>query len=90
MRSRYSAFVLLDVAHLLRTWHPSTRPARLELDPGVRWTGLQVLSTVKGGLFDATGEVSFEAHHGPDGQRERSRFTKVAGDWRYVDGVPLG
>ena len=30
MRSRYSAFVLLDADYLLRSWHPATRPARLE------------------------------------------------------------
>ena len=33
MRSRYSAFVVLDAGYLLRTWHPETRPASLELDP---------------------------------------------------------
>ena len=42
-RSRYSAFVVGDPAYLLATWHPSTRPPALELDPGVRWLGLDVL-----------------------------------------------
>ena len=37
MRSRYSAFAVGDAAYLLATWHPSTRPPALELDPGVRW-----------------------------------------------------
>ena len=32
MRSRYSAFVVGDAAYLLATWHPSTRPAELELE----------------------------------------------------------
>ncbi|NUS16016.1 MAG: hypothetical protein HOY69_32225, partial [Streptomyces sp.] len=41
MRSRYCAFVRLDEGYLLRTWHPRTRPARLDLDPGMRWTGLE-------------------------------------------------
>ncbi len=87
LRSRYSAFVLGDVAHLLRTWHPSTCPSQLVLDPDVRWTGLEVLSTTAGGLLDTTGEVTFRAHHGPGSQHERSRFSKVDGDWRYADGV---
>ncbi|CAM5692721.1 YchJ family metal-binding protein [Streptomyces violaceorubidus] len=35
MRSRYSAFVKGDAGYLLRPWHPGTRPARLDLDPGM-------------------------------------------------------
>ncbi|MFZ2176709.1 MAG: YchJ family metal-binding protein, partial [Rhodococcus sp. (in: high G+C Gram-positive bacteria)] len=27
MRSRFSAFAVLDAEYLLATWHPSTRPA---------------------------------------------------------------
>ena len=34
MRSRYTAFVLEDEAHLLRSWHPSTRPAEVRFVPG--------------------------------------------------------
>src|SRR6195952_1088520 len=63
MRSRYTAFVRGDVEHLLRTWHPDTRPTALELDPSVRWTGLEVLDRAGGGLFDIEGVVEFRAHH---------------------------
>ncbi|MBS3996229.1 MAG: hypothetical protein KGZ67_02670, partial [Hydrogenophaga sp.] len=42
MRSRYSAFVLGRVAYLNASWHPSTRPADLSLEPGVKWLGLDV------------------------------------------------
>jgi SEC-C motif-containing protein len=91
MRSRYTAFVHGDVEHLLRTWHPDTRPTALELDPSVRWTGLEVLDRVGGGLFDAEGVVEFRAHHRDGGrsgvQHERSRFVRDAGRWVYVDGV---
>ncbi|WP_312030304.1 YchJ family metal-binding protein [Actinomycetospora sp. TBRC 11914] len=87
MRSRYTAFVRGDVDHLLRTWHPDTRPAALEPDPGVRWTGLEVLDRVDGGLFDAEGVVEFRAHHRDGVQHERSRFVREAGRWLYVDGV---
>src|SRR5690606_41880378 len=45
MRSRYSAFVVRDAGYLLRTWHPRTRPGRLDLDPAVRWRGLVILDT---------------------------------------------
>ena len=43
MRSRYSAFVLDRLGYLLATWHPSTRPPRLEPSPaGQTWLGLEV------------------------------------------------
>ncbi len=91
MRSRYTAFVRGDAEHLLRTWHPDTRPTALDLDPGVRWTGLEVLDRVGGGLFDTEGIVEFRAHHRDGGrsgvQRERSRFVREAGRWVYLDGV---
>jgi SEC-C motif-containing protein len=93
MRSRYSAFVEGDAAHLLATWHPDTRPPSLELDAGTRWLGLDVLAVVDGGLLAATGEVEFRASYRHDGargaQHERSRFTRVEGRWYYLDGVAL-
>ena len=33
MRSRFTAFAVGDVAHLQASWHPSTRPTTLDLDP---------------------------------------------------------
>ncbi len=92
MRSRYSAFAVGDPAYLLATWDPATRPGTLELDTGVRWTGLEVLATTGGGLLDATGTVTFRAHARAGGeehvQAERSRFRRVDGRWVYVDGDP--
>jgi len=93
MRSRYTAFAVGDPAYLLATWHPSTRPPSLELDPGVRWTGLEVLATSGGSLLMAEGVVEFRAHYvdprGPGSQHERSRFRREAGQWRYLDGISL-
>ncbi|MET8453329.1 YchJ family protein [Streptomyces sp. NPDC005209] len=86
MRSRYSAFVTGDVAYLLRTWHPDTRPARLDLDPGMRWTGLEVLDTGEGSTFHTTGTVTFRASYRGGSLHERSRFERVGGAWVYVDG----
>ena len=91
MRSRYSAFALGDAAYLLATWHPTTRPRTLELDPTVRWTGLDVLATTGGSVFEAAGTVEFRAHHMVDGrsgsQHEVSRFVREGGQWQYLDGV---
>ena len=35
MRSRYTAYVVGDVDHLVRSRHPRTRPAELALDGDV-------------------------------------------------------
>ncbi|CAL9566677.1 hypothetical protein SUDANB6_04774 [Streptomyces sp. enrichment culture] len=86
MRSRYSAFVERDEAYLLRTWHPRTRPARVGLDPGMRWTGLEILETSGGSAFHTTGTVTFRASFRGGALHERSRFERVDGAWVYVDG----
>ncbi|MEU9556655.1 YchJ family protein [Streptomyces fumanus] len=86
MRSRYTAFVRLDAAYLLRTWHPRTRPARLDLDPGTRWAGLEVLNSTGGSAFHSTGTVTFRASYRGGALHERSRFERVDGAWVYVDG----
>ncbi|MCK8436226.1 hypothetical protein G3I77_25370 [Streptomyces sp. D2-8] len=86
MRSRYCAFVKGDAGYLLRTWHPRTRPARLELDPGMRWTGLEILGASDGSAFHSTGTVEFRASYRGGSLHERSRFERVDGAWVYVDG----
>lgn len=86
MRSRYSAFVRRDAGYLLRTWHPRTRPQSLELDPAVRWTGLEILGTADGSAFHTTGTVTFRASYRGGSLHERSRFERVDGAWVYVDG----
>ncbi|GAB6857512.1 YchJ family protein [Microbacterium xylanilyticum] len=91
MRSRYTAFARGDAAYLLRSWHPSTRPERLDLDDDVRWLRLDILAKTGGGPFDTEGVVEFEAiHRDPAGRgvlHERSRFVREDGHWYYVDGV---
>ena len=93
MRSRYSAFAVGTAGYLLATWHSTTRPTALELDPGVRWTRLDVLATTGGALLAAEGTVEFVAHCVVDGarsaQHENSRFVREDGRWRYLDGLSL-
>ena len=88
MRSRYSAFVLERADYLLATWHPSTRPARLEFEPGLRWLGLSVQQFVQQDEDHAT--VRFVARSKLGGRASRlvetSRFVREAGRWWYVDG----
>ncbi|PYI67492.1 hypothetical protein CVV68_10415 [Arthrobacter livingstonensis] len=89
MRSRYTAFATGDTAYLLHTWHPDTRPASLELDPGQQWYRLDILDTVRGGPWDNDGGVSFEAHFrrrgARDSLRENSRFVRIGRQWLYVE-----
>lgn len=92
MRSRFTAFALGDEAHLLRSWHASTRPPSVQLVPGQRWTQLEVLATVAGELLDQEGEVEFRAHHERRGRpgvlHELSRFVRDdEGRWVYLGQV---
>ena len=88
MRSRYTAFVRRDEAHLLATWHASTRPIALEWESGVKWLGLEVKRHTP---MDTThAEVEFVARSRVQGRgqrlHERSRFVREDGQWLYVDG----
>lgn len=91
MRSRFSAFAVGDAAYLLRTWHPSTAPHSLELDPAQRWTRLDILATDRGSMLDREGTVEFRAwFRSPDGagsQHESSRFVREGGRWYYLDAL---
>jgi len=93
MRSRYSAFALLNAEYLRKTWYPETAPAELELDSGLEWRRLDILATERGGALDSEGTVEFKAHFRHDGERgvlhETSRFLRVNRRWYYVDGVML-
>lgn len=88
MRSRYSAFVLGRVGYLEASWHASTRPAGLTLEPGQKWLGLEVK---RHRVIDADhAEVEFVARSRVGGRgvrlHETSRFVREGGRWYYVDG----
>ena len=88
MRSRYSAFVLGRVGYLEASWHASTRPAGLTLEPGQKGLGLEVK---RHRVIDAEhAEVEFVARSRLGGRgvrlHETSRFVREGGRWYYVDG----
>lgn len=91
MRSRYSAFAVGDVAYLLASWHPESRPKYLELDSSLRWYRLDILATSGGGVLDTDGTVEFRAHYrspaGAGEQHELSSFVKKNGRWLYRGGA---
>jgi SEC-C motif-containing protein len=98
MRSRYSAFAVGAIDHLVETIAPE---ARGDLDRNSiadwsktsKWTGLDIVATEAGQPGDATGVVEFIAHFTRGGKaeahHERStfRFDKPAGRWYFVDGA---
>lgn len=90
MRSRYAAFVLRDVAWLLATWYPATRPTDLTLDeePAPQWLGLQVQHFAVQDSDHAT--VEFVARYKINGRAHRlhelSRFERLEGRWFYREG----
>lgn len=94
MRSRYSAYVLGLEPYLLATWHPSTRPASLDLaaDTATRWLGLDVKRQQVQDEAHATVEFVARYRIGGRGHRlhEISRFVREGGRWFYVDGVVDG
>jgi SEC-C motif-containing protein len=88
MRSRYSAFVLGRVDYLQASWHASTRPAGLALEPGQKWLGLAVK---RHRVIDPDhAEVEFVARSRLGGRgvrlHETSRFVRETGRWFYVGG----
>lgn len=94
MRSRFSAFALGDAGYLLHTWHPSTRPESLELDPDQQWYLLEILDTRQGGYFDQEGVVTFRAHYRSAANRkikdsltETSSFVRDGKQWLYGDAL---
>jgi len=102
MRSRYSAFALGEIEHLLRT-QPSDQPLeqrRRSLQATcrqVRWRELVILAADAGGVGDLEGTVRFEAHYSAAGERgvlrECSRFGREGGRpdgaWLYLEALEL-
>ncbi|WP_304047765.1 YchJ family protein, partial [Jatrophihabitans endophyticus] len=90
MRSRFEAFRDGDADWLLASWHPSTRPAGVDLTSNPTWRGLQIVDVLDGAESDSTGVVEFRATYvvAPGDVRvlhERSRFVREDGRWFYVD-----
>ena len=86
MRSRYSAYALNRKDYVLATWHPSTRPATLDLNPQMKWIGLRMKAHRM--IDENHAMVEFVARYKIDGRayrlQERSRFVLEGGRWFYV------
>lgn len=92
MRSRYSAFQVMDIDYIGNTMRgPALKDySKLETENWARsieWLGLEVVNT---GMKDHDGFVEFIAKYSKDGKQdqihERSEFHRKDGKWYYVDG----
>ncbi|MEA3547954.1 MAG: YchJ family metal-binding protein [Thermodesulfobacteriota bacterium] len=90
MRSRYTAYVKGDAEYLIKSWHPSTRPAHIDPDMVPDWCSLVIKTAIGGGVDDTEGQVEFiataRARNRVVTLHEVSNFAKVDGRWLYVDG----
>lgn len=93
MKSRYTAYFIKDEHYLFNTWHPSSRPARLDLAKDkTQWQQLKILNTKRGKITDKKGWVSFAAFYldeqgNPGVLKEESMFVREAGRWLYHSGT---
>lgn len=70
MRSRFAAVRDANAEWLLASWHPSTRPASLDLTGNPTWRGLQIIDTVAGGPGDDTGIEGVALYHWSPARRQ--------------------
>jgi SEC-C motif-containing protein len=92
MRSRYTAYVRHEYAHLERSL---SKEQRADFNPSdarrwaesSEWLGLTINQTTGGGPDDAEGTVAFTARFRTDGRNhdhvEVARFTREEGRWVY-------
>jgi len=95
MRARYSAFASGRVDFLSNSLHPDHRDdhdvkATRRWAENSEWLGLKIVQSERGGERDDDGVVEFIATFKEKGvirqHHERSNFSKVDGEWYFVDG----
>lgn len=98
MRSRYSAYVKVEVDYLFDTTHPDHRQGYDHKGTKVwaensRWEGLEILDSRAGGEEDRDGDVEFIATYREKGLRkqhhERAHFKKIDDRWYFTDGTAV-
>jgi SEC-C motif-containing protein len=84
MRSRYSAYVLKLESYLLDTWHPGTRPEKIDFDDSAKWLGLEIRNYSNPSFveFVTRFKINGRAHR----LHETSQFVFEGGRWFYLDG----
>lgn len=94
MRSRYTAHVVGNLAHIEKTCAPELRKkfdraGTVDFVKNTDFIGLEIHGTEKGGEHDETGKVDFtyrtRIKSQESAQREVASFRRIAGSWHYVD-----
>lgn len=92
MRSRYSAFTIVDIDYIGRTMHgPALKDfSKRESENWARQVEWQGLEVIKAGMEGHNGFVEFIAKFTNNGTaeqiHERSEFHRKDGKWYYVNG----
>ncbi len=98
MRSRYAAYVLEEIDHLMNSVHPDSpgeadRKSTEAWAKAAEWDRIQIVETVAGGENDDEGVVEFIAHFKvqgvPQQHHERATFKRHNKKWYYMDGEEL-
>jgi len=97
VRSRYSAYVVGDLAYVRRTAAGKALQEAVNLEAAneqstIAWKQLEIIRCEEGGKHDNEGVVIFSAYfQNPDKpievMHEKSLFKKINGAWFYVDGA---
>lgn len=95
MRSRYSAYVKKEMAHIYTSLHPDSRTDYDEKSSrawaeSAEWHTFEIVETKGGGAEDREGKVEFIATYSQNGVKtehhELSSFKKEGGTWYFVSG----
>ncbi|HLV21388.1 MAG TPA: YchJ family protein [Polyangiaceae bacterium] len=98
MRSRYTAYALGEIDHIIGSHDPERvddvdRASTEAWSKQAEWLGLEILGTEAGGPHDDAGTVDFLARYKMRGvvvpHRERAEFRKHDGHWVFVDGKEI-
>lgn len=98
MRSRYTAFVKVNVEYLMRTQYKAGRSSKEKNKikrwaQSVQWLDLAIKSVSGGTEYDETGVVTFRAFYIENGHYENlyeeSHFKKIDGKWMYTNGIDM-
>ncbi|MBN2617814.1 MAG: YchJ family protein [Spirochaetales bacterium] len=94
MRSRYTAYTLVEVDYIVKTHDSKTRDEISKEETknwaeNSQWMGLDIVRVVDGQDKDSTGIVEFKAYYKQNGikytHHEEAQFTKKRGDWFFTD-----
>ncbi|MDZ7900321.1 MAG: YchJ family protein [Arcicella sp.] len=96
MRSRYSAYEVMDAQYLIDSTHFSTKSnfSKADIETWAKessWQKLEIISTQNGLRDDDIGKVEFKAYYKDSKgiahiHHEKSSFKKEEGRWFFVDG----